>query len=42
MPGYQKLVDRYGPRGFVVVGFTFDTMAGTEDPVQFAMKIGVH
>jgi thiol-disulfide isomerase/thioredoxin len=42
MPGYQKLVDRYGARGFAVVGFKFDTMADSEDPVQFAKKIGVH
>jgi len=42
MPGYQKLLDRYGPRGFVVVGFKFDTMVDTEDPVLFAKKIGVH
>jgi thiol-disulfide isomerase/thioredoxin len=42
MPGYQKLVDQYGPRGFTVIGFKFDTMADTEDPVQFAKKIGVH
>src|SRR5882762_677306 len=41
MPGYQKLVDRYGSRGFAVVGFKFDTMADTEDPAQFAKKIGV-
>ena len=41
MPGYQKLVDRYGSRGFAVVGFKFDTMADTEDPVLFARKIGV-
>jgi len=41
MPGYQKLTDRYGPRGFAVVGFKFDTMADTEDPLQFAKKIGV-
>jgi thiol-disulfide isomerase/thioredoxin len=41
MPGYQKLLDRYGSRGFAVVGFKFDTMADTEDPVQFAKKIGV-
>jgi thiol-disulfide isomerase/thioredoxin len=38
MPGYQKLLDRYGPRGFVVVGFKFDTMVDTEDPVLFAKK----
>jgi thiol-disulfide isomerase/thioredoxin len=41
MPGYQKLVDRYGDRGFVVVGFKFDTMMDMEDPVLFAKKIGV-
>ena len=41
MPGYQKLIDRYGSRGFAVVGFKFDTMVDAEDPVQFAKKIGV-
>ncbi len=41
MPGYQKLVDLYGSRGFAVIGFKFDTMADTENPVQFARKIGV-
>jgi thiol-disulfide isomerase/thioredoxin len=41
MPGYQKLVDRYGAQGFAVVGFKFDTMADTEDPLSFAKKIGV-
>ena len=41
MPGYQKLADRYGVRGFAVVGFEFDTMADTEDPLSFAKKIGV-
>jgi thiol-disulfide isomerase/thioredoxin len=41
MPGYQKLVDNYGSRGFAVVGFKFDTMMDTEDPVLFAKKIGV-
>src|ERR1700674_3973715 len=41
MPGYQKLLDRYGARGFAVVGFKFDTMKDMEDPVQFARKIGV-
>ncbi len=40
MPGYQKLVDLYGSRGFAVIGFKFDTMADTENPVQFAKKIG--
>lgn len=42
MPGYQRLLDRYGPRGFVVIGFKFDTMMDTEDPLQFAKGIGVH
>jgi thiol-disulfide isomerase/thioredoxin len=41
MPGYQKLIDRYGQRGFVVIGFKFDTMADTEDPQAFARRIGV-
>ena len=41
MPGYQKLLDRYGPRGLAVVGFKFDTMMDMEDPVLFAKKIGV-
>ena len=41
MPGYQKLLDRHGPQGFVVVGLKFDTMTDTEDPLKFAKKIGV-
>jgi thiol-disulfide isomerase/thioredoxin len=41
MPGYQKLIDRYGQRGFVVIGLKFDTMADTEDPRAFARRIGV-
>ncbi len=41
MPGYQKLLNLYGSRGFTVIGFKFDTMADTEDPIQFARKIGV-
>jgi thiol-disulfide isomerase/thioredoxin len=41
MPGYQKLLNRYGTRGFAVIGFKFDTMMDTEDPVQFAKKMGV-
>lgn len=41
MPGYQKLLNLYGSRGFTVIGFKFDTMMDTEDPVQFAKKIGV-
>jgi hypothetical protein len=42
MPGYQKLLDQYGPQGFVVIGFKFDTMQDTDDPVRFAREIGVH
>ena len=42
MPGYQKLLDRYGPQGFAVIGFKFDTMADAEDPVEFARKLGIH
>jgi thiol-disulfide isomerase/thioredoxin len=41
MPGYQRLLDRYGSHGFAVVGFKFDTMMDTEDPLQFAKEIGV-
>jgi len=41
MPGYQKLSDTYGAQGFAVVGFKFDTMMDTEDPIQFANQIGV-
>jgi thiol-disulfide isomerase/thioredoxin len=42
MPGYQMLLERYGSRGFAVVGFKFDTMADSENPISFAKKIGVH
>ena len=42
MPGYQKLLDQYGSRGFVVIGFKSEVMRDMEDPVQFARKIGVH
>lgn len=41
MPGYQKLMEVYGPRGFAVVGFKFNDMPDTEDPLLFAKKIGV-
>ena len=41
MPGYQKLLDNYGSHGFAVIGFKFDVMMDTENPVQFAKKIGV-
>jgi thiol-disulfide isomerase/thioredoxin len=42
MTGYQRLLDRYGSQGLAVVGFKFDTMMDTEDPVVFAKRIGVH
>jgi len=42
MPGYQKLVDEYGARGFVVIGFKFDNMPDMESPIEFAKGIGVH
>lgn len=42
MPGYQKLLDRYGSRGFAVVGLKSDIMMDSEDPVKFAKEIGVH
>ena len=42
MPGYQKLVDQYGARGLVVIGFKFDTMPDMVDPLKFAKGIGVH
>ena len=42
MPGYQKLADRYGTRGFAVVGFKANMMPDAEEPVGFARKIGVH
>ena len=42
MPGYQKLADRYGPRGFAVIGFKLDIMADTEDPRAFARRLGIH
>ncbi|HEY6307909.1 MAG TPA: TlpA disulfide reductase family protein [Candidatus Angelobacter sp.] len=41
MPGYQQLLNRYGPEGFAVIGFKFDTMKDTEDPVRFARRLGV-
>ena len=41
MPGYQKLEDRYGPRGLAVIGFKFETMPDMQDPLQFAEGIGV-
>jgi hypothetical protein len=34
-------LDRYGARGFAVVGFKLDTMMDAEDPLLFVKKIGV-
>jgi thiol-disulfide isomerase/thioredoxin len=42
MPGYQKLLDQYGPRGFTVLGLKATMMMDTEDPIQFAREAGVH
>lgn len=42
MPGYQKLLDRYGSRGFVVIGLKSNMMMDTTEPIQFARQIGVH
>jgi len=41
MPGYQMLWDRYGGRGLAVVGLKVDMMRDTEEPLQFAKRIGV-
>lgn len=41
MPGYQALLNKYGSAEFAVIGFKFDTMMDTEDPVNFAKKLGI-
>jgi|SRR5215813_159398 len=41
MPGYQKLLDHYGPRGFAVIGLKSNMMMDTEGPLRFAKEIGV-
>jgi thiol-disulfide isomerase/thioredoxin len=41
MPGYQKLLDHYGPRGFAVIGLKLDIMADTEEPRAFARRLGI-
>ena len=41
MPGYQEFLNRYGPRGFAVIGLKLDIMRDVEEPVLFARKIGV-
>ena len=42
MPGYQKLLDNYGPRGLAVIGLKSNMMMDTEEPMKFAKEIGVH
>jgi thiol-disulfide isomerase/thioredoxin len=42
MPGYQRLLDRYGSRGFAVVGLKSSVMMDTESPIKFAKEIDVH
>ena len=34
MPGYQKLIDRYGAQGLVVIGLKSDAMADNENPLN--------
>src|SRR5262249_9755714 len=41
MPGYQKLLDKYGPQGFAVIGFKATMMTDTEPPLTFARETGV-
>ena len=41
MPGYQMLMNRYGSQGLVVVGLKSSMMTDTEDPVQFAKRVGI-
>jgi cytochrome c biogenesis protein CcmG, thiol:disulfide interchange protein DsbE len=41
MPGYQSLLQKYQRQGFVVIGFKFDTMADTEDPISFSTRLRV-
>ena len=42
MPGYQRLLDRYGSQGLIVIGLKSHAMADTENPLKFARKIGIH
>ena len=41
MPGYQALLNNYASRGLTVIGFKFNTMTDTEDPVSFAKRFGI-
>ncbi len=42
MPGYQQLEQRYAARGIAVIGLKFNAMPDTENPREFARRIGVH
>src|SRR6185312_10320210 len=42
MPGYQKLADRYGVKGFRVIGFKADVMRDQVDPKLFVKQLGIH
>ncbi len=35
-------MDRYGPNGLVVIGLKSSMMQDTEDPMQFAHRVGIH
>src|SRR5262245_2611517 len=41
MPGFQQLQDRYAKQGLIVIGFKAEVMADTEDPIEFAKKLGI-
>jgi thiol-disulfide isomerase/thioredoxin len=41
MPGYQALVARYGSQGFAVVGLKSSMMRDTENPLEFAKRMGI-
>jgi hypothetical protein len=35
------MLEPYGPRQFAVLGLKFDIMQDTEDPLQFAARLGI-
>ena len=41
MPGYQKLANQYGAKGFRVIGFKADMMRDQVDPKLFVKKLGI-
>src|SRR5271168_2270538 len=41
MPAYQKLAEKYGPKGLAVIGFKMNDMPDTENPNRFARRMGV-